>query len=91
MRAHWRTAPVTGEWRIVVTEYYGHRLSVRRTRAGMYRAHLDGRPIGLWRRKAIAIAAVERAALAPKSRRAPAPSRAKWPDTLKKYVGRERA
>ena len=52
MTARWRTAPVRGGWRLEA-DYHDHRLSVRRAVTGrtatiLYRAYLDGRPIGYW-------------------------------------------
>ena len=75
MTAKWRTAPIGGEWRIEI-EHHGHRLSVRRTAAGLYRAYLDGRILGLWRSKETAMAAAEWAAVA-SNNRPPARSRTK--------------
>ena len=69
----WVTAPVNGIWRLENADYCGHRLTVYRSRAGSYRAHLDGRILGLWRSKHAAIAAAEQAALARSSRREAAP------------------
>jgi hypothetical protein len=70
----WTTAPVNGVWRMENADYHGHRLSIRRTGLGTYRAHLDGHPLGLWRSKYAAMAAAEWAAVAQDSRREPAPS-----------------
>jgi hypothetical protein len=64
MTAQWRTAPVNGVWRLENAEYNGHRLTVYRSRAGGYRAYVDGRMIGLWRSKQAAIEAAEKAAFA---------------------------
>jgi len=75
MTAKWRTAPIGGEWRIEI-DHHGHRLSVRRTAPGLYRAYLNGRMLGLWRSKETAMAAAEWAAVAHNSR-PPAPSRGK--------------
>ena len=68
MTARWRTAPVRGGWRLEA-DYHDHRLSVRRALTGrtatvLYRAYLDGRPIGYWRSKEMAMTAAEWAALA---------------------------
>ena len=68
MIARWRTAPVRGGWRLEA-DYHDHRLSVRRAVTGrtvtvLYRAYLDGRPIGYWRSKEMAMTAAEWAALA---------------------------
>jgi hypothetical protein len=60
----WKTAPVAGVWRLEHPDYHGHRLSIRRTGLGTYRAHLDGHPLGLWRSKYAAMAAAEWAAIA---------------------------
>jgi hypothetical protein len=66
--ARWRTAPVRGGWGLEA-DYHDHRLSVRRAVTGrtatvLYRAYLDGRPIGYWRSKEMAMTAAEWAALA---------------------------
>jgi hypothetical protein len=58
----WRTAPVNGVWRLENPDFHGHCLSVRRSRAGAYRAYLDGRMLGLWGDKETAMAAAEMAA-----------------------------
>jgi hypothetical protein len=42
----WKSAPVNGVWRLENADYHGHRLTVYRSRAGAYRAYLDGRMPG---------------------------------------------
>ena len=87
MTVQWRTAPVNGVWRVENADYHGHRLSVSRSRAGAYRAYLNGRMLGLWRTKETAMAAAEWAALARNSR-PPAQSRSRWPEARRmKRVG----
>jgi hypothetical protein len=61
MTARWRAEPVRGGWRLEA-DYHDHRLSIRRTVTGrsatiLYRAYLDGQPIGYWRSKETAMTA----------------------------------
>ena len=79
-----RAAPVQG-WRIEIAEYHGHRLSVRGSRAGAYRAYMDGRAMGIWRSKEVAMAAAEWAAVA-HSARPPARSLSKSAEPRNKQV-----
>jgi hypothetical protein len=64
-----------GAWRNEIDDHHGHRLSVRRTAPGLYRAYLDGRVLGIWRSKEMAMAATEWAAIAQKARKPAASSR----------------
>jgi hypothetical protein len=75
MTAKWRTATIGGEWRIEI-DHHGHRLSLRRTAPGLYRAYLNGRMLGLWRSKETAMAAAEWAVVA-RNTRPPAESRSR--------------
>jgi hypothetical protein len=60
----WRDSPVKGVWQMENADYHGHRLTVYRSRAGSYRAYLNGRMLGLWRSKEAAKASAEKATFA---------------------------
>ena len=71
-----------------IADYHGCRLSVRRTAGEHYRAYIDGRMIGLWRKKETAMAEAEWAALARESGET-APSPSKWHETMMKHLRRK--
>ena len=61
--AHWRPGPNGTGRDFLCAELHGHRLSVRRVRAGYWRACIDSIVLGCWVGRERAMAAAEEAAL----------------------------